>query len=386
MPAPNSRRSRSISRRAVLQRATLLAGGTSLVSWWPARSREMASRELPAAAPTTELVAGGGAGAPGRPATQVKLDAPFGSVVDRAGNLYIVEHDGQRVLKVEATGKLTLLAGDGTKGFRGDGGPAAQARFNDIHSVALADNGDLYLADTRNRRLRKIDAATGTIATIAGTGKAGYSGDGGPATKADFGEIYCASLDPAGKRLYLADLDNRRIRSVDLATGLVSLVAGTGERGVPRDGAKAVAAPLVDPRAVIADKEGNVYILERSGNALRVVDPGGRIRTVAGTGKAGYSGDSGPAIEATFNGPKHLCTDLADDVLICDTENHAVRRYSPATGRLDALVGTGQEGAAGLGGPPAKAQLSRPHGVYVHADGALYIADSGNHRVLKVTP
>src|SRR5262249_18741810 len=158
-------------------------------------------------------------------------------------------------------------------------------------------------------RVRRLDPKTGIVTPFAGTGEKGYGGDGGPAAKAQFGAIYCVAFDPKGERLYLADLDNRRIRAIDRKTGIVPTVAGNGEKGVPADGAEAVKAPLVDPRAVAVDGKGNIYILERSGHALRVVDASGKIRTVAGTGKAGSTGDGGDARKAMLNGPKHLCID-----------------------------------------------------------------------------
>src|SRR5262249_54250955 len=147
------------------------------------------------------------------------------------------------------------------------------------------------------------------------------------AAKAKFGGVYCVALDPKGEQMYLADLDNLRIRAIDMKTGTVRTVAGNGKKGVPEDGAEATKAPLVDPRAVAVDGKGNVYILERSGHALRVVDSSGKIRTVAGTGKQGATGDGGDALKATFNGPKHLCIDKDGGVLIADTENHLIRKY-----------------------------------------------------------
>lgn len=315
-----------------------------------------------------------------------KLVEPFGIDFDAAGNAYLVELSGGRLLKVDANGSVDIVAGAlKEKGDAGDGGPAAKARFNGLHNLAIAQSGDIYLADTLNHKVRKIDGKTNVVSTIAGTGKAGYSGDGGAATNATFGGIYCVALAPQGDKLYLADLDNRRVRVVDLASGIVGLVAGNGEKGVPADGADAKSSPLVDPRAVAADANGSVYILERGGNALRVVDRSGAIRTVVGvSGKAGNSGDGGDAREARLNGPKHLCIDGEGNVLIADAENNLIRKFIPATGRIVRVAGTGIRGTAGIGGPPEQAELARPHGVTVQADGMLYIVDSYNDRVLRI--
>lgn len=343
------------------------------------------SRPLELQAAGLVLVAGGGDDVDdGVPATEARLNTPFGVDFDGAGNLYFVELNGNRVGRVDRRGRFATIAGVGSKGDGGDGGPALKAQFNGPHNLAVAPNGDLFISDTWNNRVRQIDMRTHRISAIAGTGERGFSGDGGPAAQAKFGNIYCASLDPKGEHLYLADLDNRRIRAVALKTGIVRTVAGNGERGVPRDGAVAVEAPLIDPRAVAANAKGEVYVLERSGNAVRVVDRDGRIRTVVGTGEKGASGDGGEARLATLNGPKHLCFDLEGNVIIADTENHLIRKYLPREGRIVRIAGNGLKGTKGLGGPPEAAELNQPHGVHMHRDGTLYIADSSNNRILKI--
>jgi DNA-binding beta-propeller fold protein YncE len=339
---------------------------------------------LPLSAAKLVLVAGGGTGGDAVPATKAKLNGPFGVDFDRGRNLFLVEIAGHRVCKVDAEGVLTVVAGTGMKGDAGDGGPARQAQFNGMHSLAITPNGDIFLADTWNSRVRRIDMRTGLISAFAGTGKKGFSGDGGPAQAATFGNVYCVALDPKAEQLYLADLDNLRIRAIDLATGRVRTVAGNGQRGVPPDGADAAKAPLVDPRAVAADAAGHVYVLERSGNAIRVVNANGRIRTVVGTGQKGAGGDGGDARQATLNGPKHLCLDRAYNVIIADTENHLIRKFLVAEGKIVRVAGNGQKGTGGLDGPPEAAELNQPHGVYMHSSGTLYIADSSNDRVLKI--
>jgi len=343
----------------------------------------MLTTALSCAAETVALVAGGGSdtntSTPIK-AAEAKLSAPFGVDFDRAGNLYVVEMTGQRVRRLDHSGMLTVIAGTGEKGARD--GAASQAQFNGIHNLAISGD-QIFLADTWNNRVRVLDLKAGNVSRVIGTGEKGFAGDGRGAVNAQFGGIYCVSIGGDGQ-LYLADLDNLRIRAVDPKTGLVRTVAGNGKKGVPPDGAKAIDAPLVDPRAVIADRAGRVYVLERNGNALRMVETNGTIRTIVGTGQKGNSGDGGAALRATLNGPKHLCLDLDGNILIADTENHVVRKYLLGDGRIIRIAGSGKKGNKGVGGLPLEVELNQPHGVYVHADGTLYISDSSNHRVLKL--
>jgi sugar lactone lactonase YvrE len=318
------------------------------------------------------LFSGGGVGMTGV-ATKCRIHNPFGIDFDRAGNAYIAEMaGGERVLRVDRLGNLTVLAGTGEKGDGGDDGPAIQARFNGMHSLAIGPGDDVFIADTWNNRIRRIDIRNGTISAFAGTGKRAFSGDGGPAQKAELGNTYCVAFDPSHENLFIADLDNRRIRAVNLKSGMIETVAGNGQRGVPPDGAKATEAPLVDPRAVAIDSTGSLYILERSGHALRKVDRDGIIRTAAGTGQKGSA--DGEARKATFNGPKHLCIDSRDDVIIADTDNHVIRKYLPRENRVVRIAGD----------DAGEFRLNQPHGVHVDPNsGTLYITDSLNNRVLK---
>ncbi|MBI1899564.1 MAG: hypothetical protein HYS13_00440 [Planctomycetia bacterium] len=325
------------------------------------------------AAEKVVLVAGG-AGPEGGQATEAKLDGPFGVDFDKSGSAFLVEISGHRVLKIDRQGVLARLAGTGEKGGAGDGGPLLKCQFNGMHSLAVGPKGEIYVADTWNNRVRKIDPEKGAIAAFAGTGEKGFSGDGGPAEKATFGGVYCVALDPAGKKLVLTDLDNRRIRVVDLTSGIVTTTAGNGEKGKPQDGADAKSSPLVDPRAAVMDSQGNLYILERGASALRVVDSAGKIRTLIGDGRG----------ELALKGPKHLCLDRDGSVIVADTENHRILRYAPRDGKTALVAGTGKKGAAGVGGPPREVELNQPHGVTIGPGGELFIVDSSNNRVLKI--
>jgi len=238
--------------------------------------------------------------------------------------------------------------------------------------LVIGKDQQMYIADTLNHRVVKIDLNTGRSATVAGTGAAGYSGDGGPAGKAAFNQLYALDLNRAGDKLYITDLRNRRIRLLDLKSGIVTTIAGNGIDGVPTDGAAAIDSPLVDPRAIAVDSRANVYILERGGNALRVVDKQGKIRTVIAARSSG------------LNGPKDLRVDRNGDVIIADTENHVIKRWRPKNGSTEVIVGTGEKGDRLVPDDPLKTQLNRPHGIFLHPSGAMYISDSENNRVLKL--
>lgn len=309
------------------------------------------------------------------------LHEPFGVDFDKAGNAYIAEMSGHRISVLDETGRLTPLAGNGQKGFAD--GPGDQARFNGPHHLLVGPEGDVWVADTWNNCVRRIDPKSKIVTRAAGTGEKGFAGDGGPAVRAQFGGIYCIAFDAPMERLFIVDLDHRRIRVMALKTGIVTTFAGNGQKGVPKDGEPAVSQPLVDPRAVACDSKGVVYILERGGHALRAVGVDGRIRTVAGTGKAGLA--DGPALQGQMNGPKHISIDANDDVLIADAESQTVRRYRAKDGALERVAGTGKKGADGLGGAPASCGLNRPHGVRAHpSTGEIWITDTYNHRVLRI--
>jgi sugar lactone lactonase YvrE len=346
---------------------------------WSFRPTDVAADHL-------ELIVGAAEGQQGGSESNAmpKLQSPFGIDFDRQGHMYIVELEGGRVHRWTKRAGLATVAGTGAKADEGDGGPASQAVFHSMHAVTIDPAGNLYIADTLNHRVRRLDPLRQVVEPFAGTGAKGNSGDNGPALSATFHGVYCVSFTPDYKALLITDLENRRIHSVDMATGRLNLVAGNGNKGVPSDGSVATESPLVDPRAAAADRFGNVYILERGGHALRKVDHHGRIRTVAGTGTPGIGDADGPALAMPMRGPKHLCVDVDGSVLIADTDNHQIRRYDPASGRLRLVAGSGKRGADGLGGPAKLAELHFPHGVCLDSAGELFIVDTGNNRILKL--
>ena len=223
------------------------------------------------------------------------------------------------------------------------------------------------------------------IRTVAGTGRPGYSGDGGPAKQAQLQEPNDVVLDGKG-HVFIADVRDHRVRRLDLASGVITTFAGTGEGASSGDGGPAERAALLGPRALAFGPTGDLYICLRNDHKVRKVDRRTNIiRTVAGTGAKGYTGDHGPALQATFNGPKEIAVDRHHNIYLVDTENHCIRRIDAASGLVSTVAGTGQPGGSGDGGPATAATLKRPHGACVDAAGNIYIGDSENHRVRYVS-
>ena len=320
----------------------------------------------------------------GGPAAKALLDGPFDVCFDRAGNLYFSDTFNNRIRRVDAaSGIITTVAGNGDKGFSGDGGPATEAALNEPYGIVVDYAGNLYLADRLNRRVRRVDAE-GAITTLAGTGEAAYSGDGEAAHRAGLAEPNGLAFGPDERLLYITDVADNRVRAVDLTAGTISTFAGTGASEHAGDGGKAIEAGTFGARAVKVGPDGTVYILERQGSSLRAVDRNtGIITTIAGTTERGYSGDGGPALSAVFDAPKEMAIDRDGSLLIVDTENHAIRRIDRRTGIVTNLAG-GRQGLEGDGGPAEAAGLDRPHGAVVGPDGAVYIGDTNNYRVRKV--
>jgi sugar lactone lactonase YvrE len=280
------------------------------------------------------------------------------------------------------TQTITTVAGCGRKGYAGDGGPAMEAELNEPYEVRFDQAGNMYFVEMQNHVVRRVDAKTKVISTVAGTGRAGFGGDGGPAIKAQLRQPHSIALDERGA-IYIADIGNHRIRRINPEIREIESIAGNGERQLPRDGQTARGNAMLGPRALFID--GNtLWIALREGHSVWRMDLSeGVLHHVAGSGERGYSGDGGPAREARFDGPKGIAVARDGHVYVADTENHAIRMIEIDAGRISTLAGGGPK-EAGDGGAAREAGLNRPHGVCVDADGAVYIGDTLNHRVRRV--
>jgi DNA-binding beta-propeller fold protein YncE len=320
------------------------------------------------------------------PAERALLNGPFDVGFDADGNLYFSDTFNHCIRRVDArTNVITTIAGCGEAGYSGDGGPATRARFNEPYGIVVDQAANVYVADRHNHCVRRVDAATGIVTTFAGNGSSGFSGDDGAASRAGMVEPNGLALDPKHSRLFIADVADHRVRVVDLISGNIWTFAGTGEAEHSGDDGPATLAGIHGARAVKVAADGTLYILERQGSTLRRVEPRtGIITTVAGTGARAYSGDDGPAQAAAFNAPKEFAIDREGNLLIVDTENHAIRQIDARSGTVATIAGNGRQGGDGDGGPARAASLDRPHGAAVATDGSIYIGDTNNHRIRKL--
>lgn len=316
----------------------------------------------------------------GGPATAAQINDPFGMVRGPDGALWFCEYTGQHIRKIARDGTITTVAGNGERAYTGDGGPALKASFNRPHELRFDAAGNVFIADMVNNAIRRIDAKTGIITTFAGNGQKGYSGDGGPADKAALSSPHSIQFGPDGN-LYICDIGNNVIRLVEMRTGTIRTFAGTGKPGVTPDGAPIAGTPLRGPRSMDFDRAGNLWIVTREGNQVLKFDlKAGIIHHIAGTGKPGFTGNGGPAKEATLSGPKGIAIDREGNAWLADTESHSIRMVNAKTGNLELIAGTGKKGNGG-DGDPLQCAMGRPHGVFVDTDGAVYIGDSESHRV-----
>ena len=313
------------------------------------------------------------------PAINASLNQPIALAFDSAGNLYIADANGQRVLKVTPAGTITTVAGNGTYGFSGDGGSAVNASLGYPAGVAVDASGTLYISDSANNRIRRV-SPSGTITTYAGTGVAGTTGDGGPAANATFNQPRQIAFDSTGN-LYITD--DRRLRRIT-PQGTVSTVAGNDSYVTTGDGGPAVSAGLPLPYGLAIDAGGNIFVSDAGSNVVRKIDTSGIIQTVAGNLQQAYSGDGGPATSASLNGPRGVAVDASGTVYIADTLVNRIRKVSG--GIISTIAGNGTFKFGGDNGPAVLALLDQPSEVAVDGSGNVYIADQGNHRVRKIAP
>ena len=313
-----------------------------------------------------------------------QVNNPYGLALGPDDALYFCDLDNQRIRRIDLrTRKTTTVAGNGQRGYAGDGKPAVEASLNMPHEIQFDAAGHLYIAERDNHVIRKVDAKTGIISTHAGTGTAGFSGDGGAASAAQLRQPHSIAVDPTRRFLLICDIGNHRIRRVELATGLIDTVAGTGERLPTPDGAALKGTPLNGPRTMAFDAAGDWYLALREGNALYRIDAKSQtLHHVAGTGEQGYAGDGGQARQAKLSGPKGLAVGR-DALYVADTENHVIRAVDLRTGVIRTVLGTGQRGD-GPESDPRQCALSRPHSLLVHPRGSLYVGDSEAHRIREI--
>lgn len=316
----------------------------------------------------------------GGPATAASINDPYGVVRGPDGAIWFCEHNGHRIRRVAADGTISTVVGNGKRGYTGDGGPALEASLNLPHELRFDAAGNMFIADMSNQVIRRVDAKTRIITTIAGNGKRGYAGDGGPAAQATLNSPHSIQFGSDGS-LFICDVSNHAVRRMDLRTGIINTFAGTGKPGPTPDGAPIVGTPLNNPRSLDVDREGNLWLVTREGNQVLKFDlKAGVIRHIAGTGAAGFTGNGGPAKLATLSGPKGIALDAAGNAWLADTESHTLRMIDAPTGNLELIAGTGAKGD-GPDGDPLKCAMNRLHGVFVDADGSIFIGDSEAHRV-----
>jgi streptogramin lyase len=320
----------------------------------------------------------------GEQATKAQLNNPFGVARGPDGALYICDTMNHVIRKVYRNGVITTVAGAGKKGYSGDGGPALDAALNEPYEVRFDKRGDMFIVERLNHTVRRVDAKTRIITTVAGSGKAGFSGDGGAATQATMNQPHSIQFDARGD-LYICDILNHRIRKVDMKTGVITTFGGTGEKKPASDGAKIAGTPLNGPRAIDFDRRGDMWLALREGNAIYRLDmQAGTIHHIAGTGEKGFTGNGGPAKQAKLSGPKGLSVAPNGNIYLADTESHSIRMIDARKQTMELVAGTGAGGDGSKDcedGDPLACPMARPHGVFVDRDGSIFIGDSESHRV-----
>ena len=318
------------------------------------------------------------------PATKAKLNNPFGIVRGSDGALYICDTGNHVIRRVDTNGIITTVAGTGRKGYSGDGGPALKAELNEPYEVRF-DAENMYFVEMRNHLVRRVDLQSKTISTLAGNGTAGFSGDGGQGRLAALNQPHSIQLDRRGD-LYICDIGNHRIRRVDSNSGLIFTFAGTGARARPTDGAKLAKAPIYGPRAIDFDAVGDLWLVLREGNAVYKIDmKAGTIHHIAGSDERGATTKLTLAKKAAFSGPKGLAVAPDGDVYLADTEINRILKLLVKHDAVEPFAGSGERGD-GPDGDALKCRMNRPHGVFADGDGSIFVGDSEAHRVRVIRP
>jgi sugar lactone lactonase YvrE len=324
----------------------------------------------------------------GGKATEIPIDLPFGVENGPDGALYITTVGSHRVLRLDRTsGQVTSVAGNGKKGYSGDGGPATQATLNEPYEVRFDSHGNMLILDMQSHAIRRVDARTGAITTLAGDGVAGDRGDGRPARQARFRTPHSIALDDKDN-LYVSDLGNHRVRRIDVMSGQIDTLVGNGKGELPHDGGKARDEPFLTPQGLAVHGE-SLWIASVSGHSLWRLDlKGGTIHRVAGTGKRGHTGDDGALPEATFDGPRGMTLSSSGTIYLAEGENNVIRAVDTVRGSIWTVAGVGpkQHRYGGDGIAATRAPLWQPHGVCVGAKDMLIISDRKNHRVRLLEP
>lgn len=318
----------------------------------------------------------------GGPATAAELSYPWGLAIDRLGNIYVADEANERIRVVTTSDTIRTIAGNGIMGFSGDGGYATDAELNGPTGLAIDIYGNIFVSDMYNQRIRKI-TSSGIISTIAGNDTSGYSGDGGPATAAELNYPQGLCIDRVGN-IYISDQENNVIRKVN-TSGIISTIAGTGIAGYSGDGGLAIAAELNNPFSVSFDQRGNLFIADSYNSCIRMVDANGVISTIAGNGVSGFSGDGGAATAAQLDWPTDVKVDSTGNIYIVDFSNQRVRMVNPDR-IINTIAGTGASGYNGDGIPATTAELYNPGFLLIDNKENVYVSEEWNQRIRKLTP
>ncbi len=337
---------------------------------------------------TINTVAGNGAWVyrgDGGPAIDSPIFLPGGMAADGAGNIFLSDSSNNRIRRVDVvSGMISTVAGIGSPGSSGDNGVAISASVNTPTGILIDGAGNIIFADSANHAVRKLTLATGFLSTIAGQlGQQGYAGDGGAAFSAVLNTPESVAFDPKGN-LFISDTGNNVVRKIDASTGTISTVAGTGKAGFSGDGGVGTAAALDTPWGIATDANGNVYVADLSNQRIRKLSTDGTISTVVGTGTGTYNGDGELATLANVKDPAAVSVDVAGNLYIADSGNNLIRKVSSATGLISTVAGTGTPVFSGDNGPSTLAGMYGPYALALDSNGNLLLSDIFHHRIRKI--